>query len=156
MAAKKPPEKIIELMKKHKIQKGDLWDCRGTWVLLHRAVEMLGAAEGVSTEIELVHLNMERKEAAVVCRARRENQVFASFGEAAPANNKNAYPLAMAEKRAVDRATLKALALHGHIYSEIEADDFKRGASRPQPAAAGSGSNQIDDVRAKMSRVMSK
>ena len=32
-----------------------------------------------------------------------------SFGEAAPYNNKNNYPLAMAEKRAKDRVILKLL-----------------------------------------------
>jgi hypothetical protein len=47
-------------------------------------------------------------------------------GEAAPYNNKNGYPLAMAEKRAKDRVILKLLQAHGALYSEDEAEDFKR------------------------------
>jgi hypothetical protein len=48
-----------------------------------------------------------------------------SIGECAPYNNKNSYPFAMAEKRAKDRVVLKLLGLHGEIYSEDEAEDFK-------------------------------
>ena len=53
-----------------------------------------------------------------------------SIGEASPTNNKNAYPFAMAEKRAKDRVILKLIGLHGMVYSEIEADDF-----RPDPTS---------------------
>lgn len=159
--AGKPPEKIIELMKKHGINKADLWDCHGTWILLHRAIEALGAAEGVTVVISMVHHNQLEKCAIVsavarIVRGGAGGLEFQSFGEAAPYNNKNAYPIAMAEKRAVDRATLKALSLHGHVYSEIEADDFKRGAPAKQARRGESGSNQIDDIRAKMSKVVSK
>jgi hypothetical protein len=35
-------------------------------------------------------------------------------------------PIAMAEKRSKDRVILKLLAVHGDLYSEEEADDFKR------------------------------
>ena len=30
---KKPPEKIIELMKKHKQNRNDLWECHGNWIV---------------------------------------------------------------------------------------------------------------------------
>lgn len=39
-----------------------------------------------------------------------------------------AYPYAMAEKRAKDRVILKLINLHGLLYSEEEADDFKESA----------------------------
>ena len=45
-----------------------------------------------------------------------------TYGEASPRNTKNAYPYAMAEKRAIDRAILKLIGLHGFIYSEDELD----------------------------------
>ena len=47
-----------------------------------------------------------------------------SIGEAAPYNNKNTYPYAMAEKRAKDRVILKLVGLHGDVYSQAEADEF--------------------------------
>ena len=51
-----------------------------------------------------------------------------SFGEAAPYNNKNNYPFAMAEKRAKDRVILKLVGLHGDTYSQAEADEFEEEA----------------------------
>jgi hypothetical protein len=59
-----------------------------------------------------------------------------SFGEASPANNKNAYPWAMAEKRGKDRVILKFLAAHGDVYSEEEAEDFRK-APRDEYEAPG-------------------
>lgn len=53
-----------------------------------------------------------------------------SVGEAAPKNNKNAYPYSMAEKRGKDRVALKLIGLHGLLYSEEEADDFRQSSSR--------------------------
>ena len=134
--SKKPPEKIIALMKKHQLSRDSLWDCHGTWVLLHKAIERLAAFENVHVDIELIHHNQPEKMCIVKATAKRGDFVCSSFGEAAPYNNKNTYPIAMAEKRAIDRAVLKALHLHGDIYSEIDADEFRKGASaqaeRPQ------------------------
>jgi hypothetical protein len=45
-----------------------------------------------------------------------------------------AYVYAMAEKRAKDRVILKLIELHGLVYSEEEADEFKH--SRMSPAEA--------------------
>lgn len=156
--AKKPPQKIIELMKKHGINKSDLWDCHGTWILLHRAIEALGAAEGVIVTMKLIHHDQLEKCAIVLASAKIDVSgiEFQSLGEAAPYNNKNSYPVAMAEKRAIDRAILKALNLHGYVYSEIESDDFKRGAKAKPAKKAGSGSSQIDDVMTRMNQVIQK
>ena len=48
----------------------------------------------------------------------------------------------MAEKRAKDRVILKLVGLHGDVYSEEEADDFK--AAKPKEAAPSMTLN-IDD-----------
>ena len=126
MAGRKPPQVIIELMKKHEISRSDLWDCHGTWILTHKAVEVLGAGEGILTDIEMIHHDQPQKMVIIKGTARKGDYSYHSFGEAAPYNNKNAYPVAMAEKRALDRAILKALNLHGYVYSEMESDDFKK------------------------------
>lgn len=50
-----------------------------------------------------------------------------SFGESAPYNNKNAYPVAMAEKRALSRVVIKLAGLaEDGLYGEDEAEDFKK------------------------------
>jgi hypothetical protein len=60
-----------------------------------------------------------------------------SFGEASPKNNKNAYSYSMAEKRGKDRVALKLIGLHGLLYSEEEADDFRQPRGTPEPASDG-------------------
>lgn len=48
-------------------------------------------------------------------------------GEFSPANGKNVYPYAMAFKRCFDRVVLKKSKLaYSGIYSEVEADEFKK------------------------------
>ncbi len=65
-----------------------------------------------------------------------------------------AYVYAMAEKRAKDRVILKLIELHGLVYSEEEADEFKE--SRPisnenTPVEAGSEQRAASDLKRKIS-----
>ena len=73
-----------------------------------------------------------------------------SIGEASPKNNKNAYPWAMAEKRAKDRVILKLLGFAGEVYSEEEADDFK--ADKPGNDALPRGEVSPLDADGKTNR----
>jgi len=132
---------VADLLKEHfgTDAKNAVWDVHGTWVIYHRYVERLAAAEGIVFDMPQVIENDSAKGVAIVVRARmlkdgKEREAWAT-GEAAPSNNKNLYPWAMAEKRAVDRAALKLLGLAGFVYSEEEADDFKKkpGTSTPEP-----------------------
>jgi hypothetical protein len=50
-----------------------------------------------------------------------------TYGEVSPKNNRNGYPIAMAEKRALSRAILKTSGLYAHgVFGEDESDSFKR------------------------------
>lgn len=117
-----------------------LWDCHGTWVMYHRYCELIADREGVVFDPpQIIEACAKDKTAVLVVIGRDKNERSAwSFGEAAPYNNKNSYPFAMAEKRAKDRVILKLVGLSGHVYSEEEADDFKAskpsGRTEPDPA----------------------
>tara|TARA_R110002072_G_scaffold296368_1_gene468206 strand:- start:3 stop:680 length:678 start_codon:yes stop_codon:yes gene_type:complete len=127
-------------MKKHNVPKlvGDVlkeigetpesagWDCHGTFVLLHKALERVAAHKEITFDAPtIVESDINSKTVAVVVTGHLGDKSEWSFGEAAPYNNKNGYPFAMAEKRAKDRVILKLVGLHGYVYSEDEADDFK-------------------------------
>lgn len=57
-------------------------------------------------------------------------------GEVNKDNVQNDYPYAMAFKRCFDRVVLKLSKLnYAGIYSEVEADEFKRAEDEPRPAA---------------------
>ena len=97
-----------------------------TLVVLHKALERVAAHKKITFDPPtIVESDINSKNVVIVVTGHLGDKSEWSFGEAAPYNNKNAYPFAMAEKRAKDRVILKLVGLHGHVYSEDEADDFK-------------------------------
>jgi len=126
--------KVVEALKKHGFGPDAAWDCHGTWVIYHRVLEQIAAKAGIKFEAPLVlEADGAHKVAAICVTGRMGDASEWSIGEAAPANNKNAYPFAMAEKRAKDRVVLKLIGIHGLAYSEDEADDFKKSAPPELP-----------------------
>jgi len=112
---------IKDLLQKHNLKKSDVWDCHGTWVIYHKSIERIQLKE----KIVIVDLNVEFIDLAlsscvVKCTAVKGGIKVITFGECTPKNNRNSYPVAMAEKRAIDRAVLKLTGMHGDFYSEDE------------------------------------
>ena len=132
--SKAPDPRIIEILKKYEEDPREaMWDCHGVWVVYHKAIERIAARAGISFDMpEIVEARSAEKIAVIVARGFMGDRSEWSFGEAAPNNNKNAYPYAMAEKRAKDRVVLKLVGLHGLAYSEEESDDFKGEPSAAQ------------------------
>jgi len=59
--------------------------------------------------------------------AKKDSVVMESYGEASSKNTKQAYPVAMAEKRALSRVILKITGFYKYgVFGEDESDDFKR------------------------------
>lgn len=124
---RKLPEEVAEALKECGLGPDACWDCHGTWVVYHWALEKVAVAKGIYFETPVVlEANGPEKCVALSVTGNNGETTHWSVGEAAPQNNKNAYPYAMAEKRAKDRVILKFLGLHGLVYSEEEADSFKR------------------------------
>ena len=103
-----------------------LWDCHGTWVMYHRYIEQAGAKNKIEYDLTEIETNSVAGVVCIKCTAsigiNGGKAKCITYGEASPKNTKNSYPYAMAEKRAIDRAILKLLGLHGFIYSEDEMD----------------------------------
>lgn len=125
--AKAPDPKLLEILNEYgETPKEAMWDCHGTWVIYHRAIERIAAKAKISFDMpEIVEAKSADRIVAIVARGFMGDRSEWSFGEAAPGNNKNSYPYAMAEKRAKDRVVLKLVGLHGLAYSEEESDDFR-------------------------------
>lgn len=125
----KPSKQLLEFMSSHKIDSDEVWEVRagGAWAIKHSALERVAAENKIVFERpSVIEAKSEDKIAVVCVFGVMGDRTEWSFGEASPANNKNAYCWAMAEKRAKDRVALKLLNAHGALYSEDEADDFKR------------------------------
>jgi hypothetical protein len=121
---------LEKLLKEYGEDGTAVWDCHGTWVAYHAAVERMAAKADIvfSPPNMIVNDGMNGTVVVLVTGRMGDNEDYReewSFGEVSPKNNKNAYPYAMAEKRAKDRVALKLLGLSGMVYSEEEADDFK-------------------------------
>jgi len=89
-------------------------------IIKHYEVEKMAAQFDVFTTIELVNCDLPKSCAVVKAIAKHQGCSYESFGEVSPLNNDFEYPVSVAEKRAVDRAILKALGIHGKYYSNVE------------------------------------
>lgn len=143
MGKKLDPE-IATVLKGYGYGPDACWDCHGTWVVYHKVLERIAAQAGIEFDAPtIIEANGAAGVAAVCVTGRLNDAAVWSIGEASPKNSKNAYPWAMAEKRAIDRVILKLIGLHGLAYSEEEADDFV------PPQANGSTELSEDDKRAR-------
>ncbi len=128
--------KPIEFMKAHNIAPDEVWEVRrgGAWAVKHVALERVATKLGIRFD-DPKPLEARGVDgcAALIVTGRLGERAEWSIGEAAPSNNKNAYPFAMAEKRGKDRVILKLLNSHGALYSEAEADDFAPEPKRQNP-----------------------
>jgi len=101
-----------------------LWQKHNATCMKHRYIEIAGQIKGVIIEsLEEVEKNSKEGVVAIKCTASLKDNRVITYGEATPKNNTNAYPYAMAEKRAIDRAVLKLIGIHGFVYSEDEVDN---------------------------------
>jgi len=157
MAKNDVPKKVIEVLKEIGLtpqQAG--WDCHGTYVLLHKALEKVAAHRKIEFDApQILTANVSAKEVVVLVTGRMGELSEWSIGEAAPYNNKNNYPFAMAEKRAKDRVILKLVGLHGDAYSQAEADEFQESMpdhvtaqpqSEPEPVAPEPAPQKIESL----------
>lgn len=152
---------IEQLMKEHNVDiKSGIWKHAqsGKTIVLHKALEQLATALGIFFEQpQLVNVDQVEGYAAIIVtgytpsKKDDEGKVIEkgksewSFGEATPKNNKNPYPLAMAEKRAKDRVILKLLGVHGEVYSDVEADEFKKSHNYKASAKKNFSASSSDD-----------
>lgn len=115
-------KEVLAFMEKHSIDSDEVWEVHGnSWCIKHKALERAGAAAGITWDRpQMIETDSASGIVALCAFGKLGDREDWSIGEAAPKNNKNAYPYAMAEKRAKDRVILKLLNTHGYLYSEAE------------------------------------
>ena len=124
---------ISDLGKKYKLDgKVDVWKCHDNWILTHDAITKIALIDNIKlSRLEpiyqsetscrfLVTMVKEDKDGNVI-------DSVTSVGEADNRNSKNNYYGSMSEKRGISRGVLKIINAYQYgIYSEVEADDFKK------------------------------
>lgn len=105
----------------------------GKVALYHKDIEHMAGYFDISVDVDIRTADGKLKFA--ICKAtaidNSNNRKYSSLGEAHPDTNGFAYFVAVAEKRAVDRAILKALHLHGDVLSYEELDLRNKPKSQP-------------------------
>lgn len=131
----RPSKAITDFMAEHKIANDEIWEVHGSqWVVKHKALERVAIEKGITWDRPAMIEHDAANKIAVICVFGTLGQRTEwSIGEASPANNKNAYCYAMAEKRGKDRVILKLLNGYGALYSEAEADEFAEPTKRENP-----------------------
>ena len=122
---------IKDLAEKYKLGKSDFWEMKfggkSMWIITHDAVEKIADIENIEFHIPQVFRDNNSNIAFLGEATKGDKEVW-STGESSSFNNKNPYNWAMAEKRLKDRLTLKIINAYEYgIYSDVEADDFKKG-----------------------------
>lgn len=152
----KPSKAILEFMEKFGVAHDEIWEVHGnSWVIKHKALERVAAEVGISwSQPTMIETNSKECTVSICVFGTLGQRSEWSIGEASPLNYKvvgkmAAYPYAMAEKRAKDRVILKLLNTHGELYSEDEADDFKRQnphTTKPTDIVPGTDYDQNGEV----------
>ena len=95
----------------------------GMRIVKHKYLKQIAGLHQIKPLPSTVDIKYYPEQSKATCFVTVENadgQQFCSVAEADPKNNKNAYPVMMAYKRALDRAILEALNLQGFFYSDAE------------------------------------
>jgi hypothetical protein len=139
------PENLEKLRKEFKLNRDDFWEVRrGTWAITHKACEKIEDAIKVEWQPPQLIETDSASAVSMIVFGTVGNVTKWATGEASPKNNKNAYPWAMAEKRAKDRVIIKLAGVSGDLYSDSEADDFKKPEPKPTPRGEVSALDQGD------------
>lgn len=128
------PKEVADFMKEYGVTSDEVWPVPGgkAYAVKHKALERIANEKGIVFERpSVIACDVVNKSMVICTFAKMGDRTEWSFGEASPANNKNQYMAAMAEKRSRDRVILKLLSKHGDLYSEEEADDFKQPRQNP-------------------------
>ena len=126
-------ERLQTLAKENGLTKDHFFKSpQGFVIITRQGIECIQAQRGIRVTYDVVSLSDDLKH--VVIKATGEMSrpdglpvTMETFGESAPDNTRQKYPVAMAEKRALSRVVLKLSGLYEvGVFGEDESDDFKR------------------------------
>jgi len=162
----KLPEHIRTIGEKFGLNsEADLWNCQGTWVILHAALERIAVQQGIEwSKPPQILSSFSETDVAMIAFGKMGDREEWSTGEASSDNypkrgKAKRYPWAIAEKRAKDRVIIKLIGLAGYVYSEEESEDFRKpnGGDLPrgEVSALDQGSKTNRELRDEFDRLLS-
>ena len=114
-------ERLQHLAKENGLNKDHFFKSpQGFVIITRQGIERIQAHKGIRVRYEMVHLTDDCKFVVIKAIGEMSNNnglpvQMETFGESAPANTRQTYPVAMAEKRALSRVVLKLSGLYTFI-----------------------------------------
>ena len=106
-------------------------------IITRAGIDQIQAQAGISIRYEVVDSLCVPMDDRYVVKATGilDDVTIETFGEVNAKNNRNSYPIAMAEKRAMSRAVLKLAGFYAlGIFGEDEAEDFSKAVKEGRKA----------------------
>jgi len=128
------PNKVAETKKEtlrrlfiaNNLVKEDVFKHAHYTIITRQGIDKIQAAQSIEIRYELAHLSEDHSHCLIKAFGKMGDKIIETYGEATPKNNKNAYTVAMAEKRAMSRIVLKLAGFYENgFFGEDESDDFK-------------------------------
>lgn len=124
-------EKLRMLFDQNNLEKEDIFVLekggKKMPIVTRTGVQKIQSNNNISVEYQLVYHSPDMKHVIIKAIGYCGNKKAETFGECTPENNKNPYPVAMAEKRALSRVVLTLSELYQEgVFGEEESEDFKQ------------------------------
>ena len=121
-------QQLNTLFKKYELEKEDTFKHKHYNIITRSGIDKIMAKAGIHIEYSLEHYNPELKTCIIKATGYKQDVTIETYGECSPENNRNAYVVALAEKRAMSRVVLKLCGFYelGGVFGEDEADSFKK------------------------------
>ena len=133
---KKVAEKYkLKLPTSQKDMSGDFWCIGKNYIIFHDSLTKIAKIEGIvfhKPQVEILYNDNNFFGVAMMGEAELDGYKIWTSADSTKENTMAKYYFNMAEKRLRDRQVLKLLDLYEYgLYSEEEADDFKKQPSKP-------------------------
>lgn len=122
-------EELAKLYKQYELTPDDVFKHKHYTIITRSGIDKIQAKAEVDIKYALNYNSPDNKCVIIQAYATMGDKMIQTFGESSPANTTNAYPVAMAEKRAMSRAVLKLTGFYAAgAMGEDESEDFKKPA----------------------------
>jgi len=120
-------ETLKRLFIENNLVKEDVFKHKHYTIITRAGIDKIMAANDIEIQYDIVNLSDDHSHCLIKALGKREEKIIQIFGECTPKNNSNAYPVAMAEKRAKSRIVLMLAGFYElGIFGEEESEAFSQ------------------------------
>lgn len=153
MATKK--DVLNDLFKKCGLSSEDVHKHKFYTIITRSGIEKVQAAYNIDVRFEIANLSADHKHCLIKAVGTMGESYTETYGECSPSNNQNAYPVAMAEKRALSRIVLKLAGLYAEgMFGEDEAPSFSRESNPKKPLSDKAFQAMLEAAKSDHERVL--